>query len=180
MYYISCTQVEQESSTHRNMQPIWVCTRSSQLLTHTQWAAPGTPSFISCHVRLGISTWLSTRKPLAWKQLCWALVFPFCFASVPRVESLRSHTMALKGHDPCAQNQWNKPFSSFRCCSWARLSALWNNAAVSLPTLPWQFIDLALYSWLSRGQQFMQHTHPGFLGSCWWHQGGHSAGWCNI
>lgn len=56
---------------------------------------------INCPVRLGISTWFSARNPLSWKQLCRAVVFPFCFTGVPPVESLRSDTMALKGHELC-------------------------------------------------------------------------------
>lgn len=57
---------------------------------------------IDCHARQGVSAWLPSRIPLAWKQLCGTMAFPFYFTGVPCVESLGSDTMALKSHESCA------------------------------------------------------------------------------
>lgn len=69
--------------------------------THTASSAWPPHRAVDCHVRQGMSTWLSTRSPLAWKQLCGTEVFPFCFTGIPCVESLRSDIVALKGHELC-------------------------------------------------------------------------------
>lgn len=115
-------------------------------------------------VSLGISTWLSTRNPLAWKQLCHAPAFPFPFADVPHVESLGSQRMALKGHalHEKAKGQifvilplqlMTKTFSlmkQYRCVP----------TSCTVTARAHHSLFLA-----SRGQQFMQHAHPGLLGS---------------
>lgn len=83
------------------MQLILFCLRTGTLLTPIQREAPGLTQLHRLSCRQGISTWLSTRNPLAWKQLCAAVVFPLCFSSVPLDKSLSSDRTPLKDHKLC-------------------------------------------------------------------------------
>lgn len=49
------------------------------------------------------------------------------------------------------KKQRDKSLSSFRYGSWRRLSAWWNNAAVSPPAVRWQLVHITPYSWHPEG-----------------------------
>lgn len=63
--------------------------------------------------------------------------------------------------------EWDKPLSSFHYRSWPWLSVRWNNAAVSLPAVQWQFVHFTPRSQHPQGIQFKQYVHPKLLGRCW-------------
>lgn len=164
MHCISCTQVEHQTTAHRNARAISVCMQQTRLVPQAPCTGPDPEQIHDLRVSLGISTWLSTRNPLAWKQLCHALAFPFPFADVPQVESLGSQRMALKGHalHEKAEGQifvilplrlMTKTFSLMKQCRCVPTSRVVTARA---------YHSLFLASW---GQQFMQHAHPGLLGS---------------
>jgi len=100
------------------------------------------------------------------KQLCHGLAFPFPSAVIPRVESLRSQLIALKGHTLCDKGVGQAfvilplPFMTMTFGQMKQYCCVPASRAVTVRALHSLFP-------VSRGQQFKQSIHPKLLGRCW-------------